>query len=245
MTDRCGARETDAWFSVVEIEVSRRCNRRCGYCPQAFDWYRGPEQRMERALFDSIIGQLAEVGFSGRLGFHLYNEPLLRKDLDVLVEHARGRLPFAYFVLYTNGDLLDDRRHGRLLSAGIDHFLVTRHDGGDFPERPFQTVQRPGDFMLSGRGGIVDGNDRAWTLPCYAPGEMMTIRYTGQVVLCHEDAASRHVMGDLRDTRLADVWFSRGFQDVRRRLEAGDRAGAGGICTACDNRLHPLPDTGI
>lgn len=237
--------EVDDWFSVVEIEVSRRCNRRCSYCPQSFDWYRGPEERMDWALFTSIIDQVAAIGFSGRLGFHLYNEPMLRKDLERLVERARQSLSDAYFVLYTNGDLLDDRRYGALLSAGIDQFLVTRHDGGDFPERPFQKVQRPGDFMLSSRGGMVDNVDGPWNLPCYAPSEMLMIRYTGEVVLCHEDATSRHVMGDLRQTRLSDVWSSPAFRTVRRQLMAGHRSGAGGICASCDNRLHPLPDTAI
>lgn len=235
----------DRWFSVVEIEVSRRCNRRCDYCPQAFDWYRGPERRMDRPLFDSIIDQVAATDFSGRLGFHLYNEPLLRKDLSVLVAHARARLPNAYLVLYTNGDLLDDDRYAELLDAGIDHFLVTRHDGGAFPTRLFQTVQRPGDFMLSGRGGAIDRMNEPWRLACHAPSEMLMIRYTGEVVLCHEDAQSRHVMGDLRRDALADVWFSHRFEAARRLLEAGDREAASGICGACDNRLHPLPDTAI
>ena len=237
--------ERERWFSVVEIEVSRRCTRRCSYCPQSFEWYRGPEQRMDRALFDHIIDQVAAVDFTGRLGFHLYNEPLLRKDLAVLVAHARVRLPRAYFVLYTNGDLLDDARYTDLLEAGIDHFLVTRHDGDPFPARPFQTVQQPGDFMLSGRGGTIDRRDEPWRLACYAPSEMLMIRYSGQVVLCHEDAQSQHVMGDLRRDSLADVWFSPRFRTARRLLEAGDRTAAGGICMTCDTRLPPLPDTAI
>jgi 2-deoxy-scyllo-inosamine dehydrogenase (SAM-dependent) len=200
---------------------------------------------MDRVLFDSIVEQVAVTSFSGRFGFHLYNEPLLRRDLEILVTHARERLPNAYFVLYTNGDLLSDDRYNRLLASGIDHFFVTRHEGGAFPERPFQKVQRPGDFMLSGRGGIIDRTNTTWQLPCYAPSEMLMVRYTGEVVLCHEDAASRHVMGDLRRERLADIWFSDRFRLVRRQLESGDRHAAGSLCTNCDNRLHPLPDTSI
>lgn len=238
-------RRADAWFSVAEIEVSRNCNRRCSYCPQAFDAYRGPEVRMERSLFEHVLVQIAAIGFTGRLGFHMYNEPLLRKDLADLVAFARNQVPLAYLVLYTNGDLLDDRRYAALLESGIDHFLVSRHDGGDFPIRPYQVIQRPGDFMLSGRGGAIDRRDSPWDLPCYAPSEMLMVRYTGEVVLCHEDAQRRHIMGDLRRQSLSEVWLSDRFRAARQALELGRRGDAETICHACDNRLHPLPDTAI
>lgn len=235
----------DGLPQVVEIEVSRRCNRRCPYCPQAFDWYRGPEVLMPRDLYSRIIGELAAIPFMGRLSFHLYNEPLLRRDLPELVGEARRRLPAAFLVLYTNGDLLNDSRYVSLLRAGIDLFFVTRHDATPLPDRPFQRVRYLGGFPMSSRGALVGDVPSSWRLACHAPAEMLMIRYTGEVVLCHEDATGDHVMGDLASQTIAQVWSCAEFERVRSYLINGDRERASALCRRCDNRLHPLPDTAI
>ena len=237
-------RDTPGWFQVVEIEVSSRCNRRCVYCPQSHEWFRQPQHYMDRTIFDSIIAQLTDLKFAGRLSFHMYNEPLLHPHLEDLVAHARRHLPSAWLVLYTNGDLLNDSRHAALLDAGIDHFFVTRHSGGAFKERPFQRVRWAGDFMLSSRGGLV-GDPVSWNLPCFGPSEMLMIHHDGTVVLCHEDAAGKRPMGRIDRQSLREIWGSEEFVRLRSLLEAGDRLGAGHQCAICDNRLHPVPDTAI
>ena len=231
-------------FQVVEIEVNRHCNRRCSYCPQSYPWFRKPEVLMEEALFDRIVEELGEMDFAGRLSFHTYNEPLLHPRLDSLVARARPLVPKAWFVLYTNGDFLSDERHGALLEAGIDHFLVTRHNGRPIPARPFQEQQLAGDFMISNRGGLM-GPGHAGGLACHAPNEMLMIHQNGAVVLCHEDATARQVMGWAGRQTLRDIWLSEEFSRLRRLLLEGKRGSAGGQCATCDNRLHPLPDTAI
>ncbi len=232
-------------FQVVEIEVNSHCNLRCSYCPRSHDRFRAPEHLMDTDLFRHIIAQLAEFSFAGRLSFHMYNEPLLRRDLKDLVKYARHRLPHAWLVLYTNGDLLDSQRYLELLEAGMDHFLVTQHRGGTMPVRPFQVVRYPGEFMLSNRGGLMKSSMPSLSLRCFAPSEMLMIRHHGAVVLCHEDAGDQAIMGHVDRQTLRDIWFSNTFKFYRRALEAGDRAGASSICSTCDNRLHPLPDTAI
>src|SRR5947209_6778178 len=113
------------WPSVVEIEVGVRCNRTCSYCPNGTIGPSASSALMELGLYTRVVSQLGEIEFCGRLSFHFYNEPLMRKDLESLVSIARGTLPFAHLVLYTNGDLLTDARYRGLLDAGIDFFIVT------------------------------------------------------------------------------------------------------------------------
>lgn len=234
------------WFQVIEIEVNRLCNLSCKYCPQGKKSMRVKEETyMPFLLFKRIIDMLADINYSGRLSFHHYNEPLLRSDLDKLVEYARKSVPSAYFVLYTNGVFLDDNRYHDLLNAGIDYFFITNHNNITLPERKYQLIRRPGEFFLSGRAGLIDSVESPMTLPCYAPSEMFIVRYDGGVVLCHEDAEAQHIMGSLKEETLEDIWFSETFEEKRRLLEKGQRAEAGGICAVCDNRLHPLPDTAI
>src|SRR5215203_3268494 len=176
---------TCRWPSVVEIEVNSRCNRRCIYCPNSLPSFPTAERYMSRKLFEKIIFELAGIEFSGRLSFHFFNEPLLRRDLEELVKWARPQLPLAYFVLYTNGDLLTEKRYTALLDAGMDHFLVTRHDFDSYPERPFQFVQLPNNFTVSGRGGTIARSSEPLDIACFAPSEMLNVSVDGEVVLCH------------------------------------------------------------
>lgn len=237
-------KDIHSWFQVVEIEVSSKCNRRCKYCPQTYKWFRKPEHLMDKALFKHIISQLTELAFAGRLSFHMYNEPLLHPGLEELVAHARSMLPLAWLVIYTNGDLLTDERYNSLLNAGIDRFLVTRHNPGFFARRTFQEIRYAGEFMLSNRAGLINHSDSI-RLPCFAPCEMMMIHHDGSVVLCHEDAACQAVMGSADRQTLCEIWFSESFKRYRSILTRGDRNKAGELCAICDNRLHPLPDTAI
>jgi 2-deoxy-scyllo-inosamine dehydrogenase (SAM-dependent) len=231
-------------FQVVEIEIGRNCNRRCSYCPQSFDWYRGPEQFMKRSLFESLIDQLKKCKFAGRLSFHHYNEPLLNPELIDLISYARERLPFAWFVLYSNGDLLNQSKYESLQNAGIDFFMITSHSGRKFPQRLYQHVKYPDTFIISSRGSLVHKAKLNY-LPCYAPSEMLIIRYDGKVVLCHEDAMSSTVMGDTNKQSIKSIWFSNSFKKYRKKLIRGHRDSTCQLCAKCDNRLHPLPDTAI
>ena len=91
-------------LKMVEIETYTACNRRCSYCPNAT--HERPDAFMSEALFASIIDQLSELQFGGRMSFHFYNEPLLDPRLTDFIRHSRQQLPSIRIVLYSNGDLL-------------------------------------------------------------------------------------------------------------------------------------------
>jgi len=232
-------------LSVVELEVGSRCNRACSYCPVALNPRPPVPARMSDEVFFATVDQLAEVSFAGRLSYHLYNEPLLRRDLPRLVAAVRGRLPAALQVLNTNGDLLDDAKHAELRDAGIDIFYVTRHSPGDYPDRPAQVVQTWQDLTLTNRGGSLTHLPVATTAmrhtPCHAPSEMLIVTVTGDVLLCYEDADREHVMGNVLRTPLPEIWTSERFRAIRRRLERGDRS-VDPMCARCSNVSHAEHD---
>jgi 2-deoxy-scyllo-inosamine dehydrogenase (SAM-dependent) len=196
-------------------------------------------------VFDRLLRELEKWRFDGRFSYHLYGEPLLRRDLERFVRATEACLPDAHQVLYTNGDLLTDERYGSLTESGIDEFIVTRHDGdaGDIPARPHQIVLVPADLQLTSRGGTLPVRQPASDRPCYAPAEMLIVAADGAVLLCYEDARRQHVMGNIMQEPLAAIWTSPQFLEVRARLAAGARASVGGICGACDNRAHDRPGT--
>lgn len=231
-------------LSVVELEVGSRCNRACSYCPVSLQPMPPVPARMSDEVFLTTIDQLAAISFAGRISYHLYNEPLLRRDLPRLVSIVDTRLPWALQILNTNGDLLDDARYAALCEAGIDIFFITRHSPGEYPQRPRQVVQTSWDLILTNRGGTLTHlpmpSMRTNRTPCFAPSEMLIVTVTGDVLLCYEDAERSHVMGNVLRTPLPEIWNSDRFRAMRRRLEQGDRS-VDGMCMRCSNVSHAGP----
>jgi GTP 3',8-cyclase len=224
-------------FEVVEIEVNSRCNRSCVYCPVSF--LRPNSQRtMAAEVFATLLDNLARLEFAGRISYHRYSEPLLRLDLEDLVALVSHRLPFAKQVLYTNGDLLSRTRYETLCRAGVNQFIVTRHDGTPIQQRPRQIVLYPTDLLLTNRGGSLGHLARALTEPCMAPTEMLIVALNGDVLLCYEDSRAENVMGNILTADLRAIWQSERFAKARYLLAAGRRAQAGSLCAHCDNRAH-------
>jgi GTP 3',8-cyclase len=230
------------WPSVVEIEVGVRCNRTCVYCPNGTLGLTSEPSFMSVDLYERIISQLSDISFSGRLSFHFYNEPLMRNDLEILVAIARAALPLAHLVLYTNGDLLTDSRYENLLKAGVDFFLVTRHDGDRMKPRLHQRVQVPLDLDISGRAGAVISVTEPLRRACHAPSEMLIVMVNGDVVLCHEDVRREVVLGNLGQSTIGEVWFSDEMQRLRHYLVQGNRREAGLVCGRCNHRAYPGPN---
>jgi MoaA/NifB/PqqE/SkfB family radical SAM enzyme len=111
---------------AVSFEVTHCCNARCRHCHLG-----GPVE--EQAATPEQIGRICkEIGpviaqLSG-------GEPLLRRDLEQIVEaiHRPNRPP--YIDITTNGFLLTPQRYESLLQAGVDQIGISldypdlRHD---------------------------------------------------------------------------------------------------------------------
>jgi cyclic pyranopterin phosphate synthase len=232
------------WFTVVEIEVNSRCNRRCSYCPVSLPDRQPQQAMMSDETFLHFVKELRQVGYSSRLSYHHYNEPLLRLDLERLVAIVKSDLPKCSQVLYTNGDLLSNKRYEALRDAGIDHFIVTRHDGSSFPEREAQTILLPEDLILTNRGGLmatVAHLNSALEIPCYAPADMLVVTVEGDVLLCCDDADRTQVMGNILHQSLKEIWFSPRFSRIRELLKQGRRVEASPICAKCSNTEYCGP----
>lgn len=219
-------------ISVVAIETTQHCNRRCGYCPVSHD--PKPARAMERRVFEHIIGQLSAIKFHGRLTYHFYNEPLLNRDLEALVAHAAARLPAASHVIYTNGDLLTTRRAASLLAAGVTKFVVTDH-GGRRLTAPVRRAARgwrlfrsavefrryTPDASLFNRGGLVQVTNQRRLKYCAYPAYELVIDVEGNVILCCNDYYGSHQFGNVMRTPILDIWYSPEMTRLRARLLAG------------------------
>ena len=230
-------------FSVVEIEVNSLCNRKCSYCPVSILPLPNTPQYMEIQLFHKIINELAEINYKGMISYHFYNEPLLRKDLDNLIAITKNKIPKAFQLLYTNGDLLTDDRYYELISSGLDYFFITQHDNKNYKNREKQFVQFSKDLILTNRGGIMSNlNVKSLPInkPCFSPNDNLIITSSGKVVLCSEDAQRVEIIGNLKNEKISEIWFSEKYINIRNLLNNGNRKLASKICRKCNNSEYSI-----
>jgi cyclic pyranopterin phosphate synthase len=124
----------------LRVSVTDRCNLRCAYCMPEKEYVWLPREDMLRfeeieALVDVFLDEgVDKVRLTG-------GEPLLRRDLPVLVERLSSRSRIRDLALTTNGVLLADQ--ARPLHAAGLHRLTVSLDTMQ-PDR-FRELARSGD----------------------------------------------------------------------------------------------------
>ena len=109
----------------IVIETSSYCNRRCVFCPNADGNRLAPQRKMPPEMFETVIGDLAEIDFDGLILFHLYNEPLANQDIFDQIATARRLLPRAKLSFNSNGDYIKSDTVPRLIEAGLSFLHIS------------------------------------------------------------------------------------------------------------------------
>jgi cyclic pyranopterin phosphate synthase len=127
LTERDQLVLADAYGRVatdLRVSLTDRCNLRCSYCmpPEGLDWLPGAE-----VLSDAEIVRLITIGVE-RLGIRTVRltggEPLLRKNLELLVADISALSPAPEIALTTNGIGLAARAE-KLAAAGLRRINVS------------------------------------------------------------------------------------------------------------------------
>jgi len=109
--------------TTLLAEITHRCPLHCPYCSNPLDLQRAQTElstdEWKRVFTEARALGVLQLGLSG-------GEPLLRKDLETLVDHARRT--GLYTTLVTSGLGLTRERALRLRDAGIDHVQVSFQD---------------------------------------------------------------------------------------------------------------------
>lgn len=214
------------FFHSVSIETSTYCNRKCDYCPNKDN--ETPKNYIDKQIFQEAIRQLKKIKFSGIFEYCFYNEPLFDPNLINLVKYAKNELPNCIHPLTTNGDLLTIEKANELIDAGIDKFIVTIHDKN--PERAYERLSKVKDVIkdkmrlqtthelaLQNRGGDVDISKYEYQKNKVCPNILkLVIVINGDVVLCCNDYYKKHVMGNIMETNIVDIWKS--YANLRQEL---------------------------
>lgn len=117
----------------VKIELSGRCNYRCGFCALRTREEQ-PKGDMDIALFRRVTSEMREAGVE-EIGVFYLGESFMNPGLLVeAIEWCKLALKFPYVFLTTNGSLSDPETVGWCMHAGLDSlkFSVNAADEEQF-----------------------------------------------------------------------------------------------------------------
>ena len=141
----------------VEIGIHSYCNRTCTFCPLSREDVNRRDKKntvyMTDEMYVSIMKQLSEIDFDGRIDFTRYHEPLADKEAILYrIRIAKKYIPKAKLNVNTNSDYLNKEYLQELLDAGIDNIAMqaylrngaTVYDENEVFERINQICDRIG-----------------------------------------------------------------------------------------------------
>ena len=122
-------------FNSVALEITSRCNRRCKFCPVAYN--SRPDERMNQKILVKALTELGHLGYRGRIELYIYNEPLLdRKWFFRCLATVRSLVPRSCIMIATNGDYLKSSKDIIFLfDCGLNQLLINCYSPGLFARR--------------------------------------------------------------------------------------------------------------
>lgn len=128
---------------AVDIEPTNRCNADCHFCPRDMSPHEG---LMSLEVFEQSLARVIEyrdtaIAISGSCDFDWVSlcgegEPLLNRNLPTFIRRIR-EVGLRTHVA-SNGSLLDDRRRGALLDAGLQRIALNVGEIGEDYERVYK-----------------------------------------------------------------------------------------------------------
>lgn len=210
--------------------------------------------KMKRELFESIIQQLSEIGYRGRVGLYSNNEPLLDNRIVDFARYTWEKLPNACKIIYTNGillkkavflqlleyidilciDLYYDKQEDEVLTENMVEVLRYGMAHTNVQEKVMlQFINR--NAIRNNRGGKSKNRKSVYqvTATCMLPYIQMIVRPDGKLSLCCNDALGENTLGDLNEDGLVKAWNRPQYHAVRERIMQGRQCVE--FCKNCDN----------
>jgi radical SAM protein with 4Fe4S-binding SPASM domain len=240
-------------FNYVEIETVNRCNSTCAFCPVNKNADPREYHKMEKALLEKIINELAAINYAGQLSLYSNNEPFLDERIEDFTEFARLKLPLAYISIFTNGTLLTLERFSKIIPF-LDNLIIDNYNNQLKMNKTTQIIhnycQKHPEFdkkvridfininaIRETRAGQAPNNQRKITLntSCLLPYNQLVIRPDGKISLCCQDALGKYTLGNLNQQSILAAWHSPEYTNIRQALKQGRKALE--LCQYCDH-LH-------
>ena len=119
-------------FSLLEFNIFGACNRSCSFCPVSdTSFYNNVYQGIDLELYQKILIELKEVSYSGTILFSAFSEPLLNKNIFLMIEMTKKYLQSSSIEIVSNGDVIIKKSKvlKKLFDSGLDVLSVSIYDG--------------------------------------------------------------------------------------------------------------------
>lgn len=249
-------------FSIIEFNIYGTCNRNCSFCPVSDPLaYEKKHEGISIELFEKTINDLVGIGYQGKILFSAYSEPMLHKEINLLIAIAKQKLPLSRVEIVSNGDLITTTKLQQLFDAGLDTISISMYDG-DHQIEHFNAMKneiglndtqvvlrrryyKDGNYgiTISNRSGLINSNTfrdqnelAISTLPlkekCYYPFYMILVDYSGDVMLCPHDWSRKLSFGNVNEKSIWEIWEGKALNAIRHKLSNNDRNFF--PCSKCD-----------
>lgn len=236
-------------FEHIKIETNSVCTRHCSFCLFGLINNKvNPKLKLETNVVCRLIDELKDINFSGRIGLFEINEPLTDKRIFSFLSYATNKLPKAWHMLITNGDLLTTNVARRLFEeCGLDQLCVSLYDDKTEVKIKYILELLP---HLASHIELIDSRSQAkdnrggnilletkvrppLKASCGRVNKMLVVKSDGTVVSCFSDYFKVNNMGNVYSQSLQDIWFGQKFKELRAQLNIGNRQ-ISSLCSQCD-----------
>ena len=244
--------------AVIEISESGMCNRTCSFCPRSAPDYPHKNEFITKELIEKLSTELSKYNFEGIFLFSGFVEPMLDKNIYILIKIVKKNLPNCKIEMVTNGDVLNAKRTLKLFESGLSTLLISIYDGkkeaddmkkmldnAKIDQSKYKIRHRylseSDNFgiTLSNRSGMMENAEykikslsEPLKKPCYYPHYTFFMDYNGDVLVCSHDWGKKLVVGNLKNEHFIDIWLGKKFRFARKKLIKGDRKFS--PCNLCD-----------
>lgn len=112
------------YFQGVTVELSRRCDMRCGFCVAGRDGYFSKDMNLE--TFNSIVARIGETDLAKRIAIVGAGEPLLHPNIiQAVAACTNSGLGSS---ITTNGLSLSPTLYSELSKAGLETLSISIHN---------------------------------------------------------------------------------------------------------------------
>lgn len=246
------------WPRHLFIELTGKCNLKCGYCPRQGGDHMGFE------LFKSIIDEGRTYG-PRSYSLHLFGEPLLYPKFFEAVEYIKKANKRNTVLLTTNGTLIE-RYVDELVASDINKCLWTyreeakwsaatkdklrkwkaftirlieevtpeeaKKEYGSWPRVEKRSLHNYGGSIDTSKlGGEADKSTASTKTrwPCYHLWLAPAVSWNGNVMICCADPKQRSTVAKFPETSIAEAWKM--MEPMRQSQLRGEYTG---ICAGCD-----------
>lgn len=189
---------------LLTFEIGSRCNfeqRHKELCP-IIHMKRGNRELTNLMIVDSACKAYFELGFTGFISWHFYNEPMIYwpRMLDLMVT-MKGLIPRSRFFLWTNGSILIDDERMKL----FDVTMISNYLNKSIEElaRHFHNpLTKVGGQELDNR--LIHYGEPGRN-PCQIMFDNFLIANDGEVYICCHDWRNEVKIGNLFDSSLEEL----------------------------------------